>query len=88
MLNAFYDDPQAEPDLRCVDQMEVPDFYAPLYTTSLGPRLMLRALGDRKSLVAPGVWAGLSIGIPIIGFLVLTGLYKIAISVREEIEVL
>jgi hypothetical protein len=72
MLNAFFDDPRAEPDLGCVDEVEAPDFYAPLFTTSLGPRLMVKAREDRKGLVGLGIWAGLSIGIPLIGFLVLT----------------
>jgi hypothetical protein len=72
MLNAFFDDPSARPDLGCVEEMAAPEFYAPLFTTSLGPRLMVRAMEDKKSLVGPGVWAGLSILIPLIGFLVLT----------------
>lgn len=72
MLNAFYDDPRAEPDLGCVEQISAPDFFAPLFTSSLGPRLMVRAMGNSRGLIAPGIWAGLSIGIPLIGFLVLT----------------
>ncbi len=72
MLNAFYDDPAAEPDLSCVDEMERPEFYVPLFTTSLGPRVMVKALEDKKSLIAPGVWGGVSIVIPLMGFLVLT----------------
>ncbi len=72
MLNAFFDDPTAEPDLSCVDKMEMPKIYAPLFTTSIGPRLMVKAMEEKKSLIGPGIWAGTSILIPVIGFLVLT----------------
>jgi pimeloyl-ACP methyl ester carboxylesterase len=72
MLNAFYDDPTAEPDLSCVDEMETPEIYAPLFTTSIGPRLVVRAKEDKKSLIGPGIWATTSMLIPVIGFLVLT----------------
>jgi pimeloyl-ACP methyl ester carboxylesterase len=72
MLNAFYDDPTAEPDLSCVDEMETPKIYAPLYTTSIGPRLMVKALDDKKTLIGPGIWAISSTLISVIGFLVLT----------------
>jgi pimeloyl-ACP methyl ester carboxylesterase len=72
MLNAFFDDPAAEPDLRCVDEMEMPEIYTPLFTTSIGPRLMVKAMEDKKSLIGPGIWAATGILIPLIGFLVLT----------------
>ena len=72
MLNAFFDDPTAEPNLGCVDEMEAPEIFAPLFTTSIGPRLMARAVEDKKSLRGPGIWAASSILIPFIGFLVLT----------------
>jgi len=72
MLNAFFDNPTAEPDLSCVDEMEVPKIYAPLFTTSIGPRLMAKATENKKSLIGPGIWAGTGILIPVIGFLVLT----------------
>ncbi len=72
MLNAFFDDPASDPDLRCVETMETPKIYAPLFTTSIGPRLMVRAMEDKKSLIGPGIWAGASILIPVISFLVLT----------------
>jgi pimeloyl-ACP methyl ester carboxylesterase len=72
MLNAFYDDPTAEPDLSCVEEMEVPDVFAPLFTTSIGPRLMVKAMEDKKSLIGPGIWAATGILIPLIGFVVLT----------------
>jgi len=72
MLNAFFDDPTAEPDLSCVGEMEAPEFYVPLFTTSFGPRLIVKAMEDKKSLLGPGIWAGASILIPVIGLLVLT----------------
>jgi pimeloyl-ACP methyl ester carboxylesterase len=72
MLNAFFDDPTAEPDLRCVDTMEMPEIYTPFFTTSVVPRLMVKAMEDKKSLIGPGIWGGASILIPAVGFLVLT----------------
>ncbi len=72
MLNAFFDDPAAEPDLSCVDEMEAPEIYAPLFTTSFGPRLAVRAMEDKKSLIGPAIWAGSGVLVPLIGFLVLT----------------
>jgi hypothetical protein len=72
MLNAFFDHPDADPDLGCVKEMEPPDFYVPLFTTSMGSRVMVRALEDRKSLIAPGIWAGSSTLISLVSLLVLT----------------
>ena len=72
MLNKFFDDPNAEPDLSCVDEMEVPDFYAPMYTTRIAPRLMLMAVEDKKSLAAPAAWGGLSVLVVVIAFVVLS----------------
>jgi len=72
MLNAFFDDPTAEPNLSCVDEMEVPKIYAPLFTTSIGPRLIVKVLENKKSLIGPGIWAATGILIPFIGLLVLT----------------
>jgi pimeloyl-ACP methyl ester carboxylesterase len=72
MLNAFFDNPTADPDLSCVDEMEVPKIYTPLFTTSIGPRLIVKAMEDKKSLIAPGAWAATSVLIPVIGLLVLT----------------
>ena len=72
MLNAFFDDPMADPDVRCVDEMERPEFYVPLYTTSLAPRLMVKAMNDKRSLAAPGIWLGSSALVSLIAFLVLT----------------
>ncbi len=72
MLNAFFDDPTVDPDLRCVDEMEAPQIYAPLFTTSIGPRLIVKALEDKKSLIGPGIWAATGVLVPLFGFLVLT----------------
>jgi pimeloyl-ACP methyl ester carboxylesterase len=72
MLNAFYDNPTAEPDLSCVDEMEMPEIFAPLFATSIGPRLVVKAMEDKKSLIGPGIWAGTGVLIPLVGFLVLT----------------
>ena len=72
MLNAFFDNPTADPNLSCVNEMEEPEIFAPLFTTSIGPRLMVKVMEDKKNLVGPGIWAGTSTLIPLIGFLVLT----------------
>ncbi len=72
MLNAFFDNPTVEPNLSCIDEMEAPEFYVPLFTTSLGPRMIVKAMENRKSLIGPGIWGGASLLIPIIAFLVLT----------------
>lgn len=69
MLNLFFDDPTVEPDLGCVEEVEPPDFHAPLYTTSFAPRVMVRALEDRKSLALPGLWGGGSALASLAGFL-------------------
>ncbi|MGB5492427.1 MAG: alpha/beta fold hydrolase [Woeseiaceae bacterium] len=72
LLNLFFDDPGAAPDLSCVDEMEAPDFYAPLYTTDIAPRLMLLAVEDKKKLAGPAIWGGLSVFVSLIAFIVLS----------------
>jgi hypothetical protein len=72
LLNKFYDSPAAEPDLSCVDEMEEPEFWAPMFTTSLAPRLLVLFTEDKKKLAIPGAWAGLSILILLVAFLHLT----------------
>ena len=71
-LNGFYDDPAAEPDLSCVDEMEVPDFIGPIYRTSAGPRFAILALENKDDLPRVAAWGGLSVLGVVIGFLVLT----------------
>ncbi len=72
LLNLFFDDPNAEPDLSCLDEMEVPEFYVPLYTTGIASRLMLIAAEDEKKLAGPAAWGGLSVIISLIAFIVLS----------------
>jgi pimeloyl-ACP methyl ester carboxylesterase len=48
MLNKFYDDPAAEPDLSCVEEMEEPQIYAPLYVSRVTPRLAVLLAEDKK----------------------------------------
>ena len=72
LLNKFYDDPTAEPDLGCVDEMEVPEFMGSLYRSSAAPRLAVLALEDKEKLPGVASWAGVSVLGVIIGFLVLT----------------
>jgi hypothetical protein len=72
MLNRFYDDPTAEPDLSCVEEMQEPALYAPLFTSTLVPRLLVMLAEDKKQLVVPAAWAGGSLLISLIAFLVLS----------------
>lgn len=71
-LNKFFDDPTAEPDLRCVDEMQVPDFIGPLYRTMFVPKLAVLALENEESLPGVAAWGGASILFVVIGFIVLT----------------
>jgi pimeloyl-ACP methyl ester carboxylesterase len=72
MLNRFYDDPTAGPDLSCVEEMQEPKLYAPLYTSTAVPRLLVMLAEDRKQLALPAAWAGSSLLVSLIAFLVLT----------------
>jgi hypothetical protein len=72
MLNKFYDNPTADPDLSCVEEMEEPQMWAPLYTTSIAPRMAGMMMTDKKSLALPGAWFGLSALIVLFAFLNLT----------------
>ncbi len=68
LLNLFFDDPAADPDLSCVDEVEPPEFFVPLYTTAIASRLLLIAVEDEKKLAGPGAWGGLSVVISLIAF--------------------
>jgi pimeloyl-ACP methyl ester carboxylesterase len=72
LLNKFYDNPMAEPDLSCVDEMEVPEFIGPLYRTSAGPRFAVLALEREEDLPKVAAWGGSSALGVVVGFLVLT----------------
>jgi pimeloyl-ACP methyl ester carboxylesterase len=72
LLNKFYDDPTAEPDLSCVDEMEVPEFIGPLYQTSFTTRMAVLALENKDDLPKVGAWGGISVIPVLFGFLVLT----------------
>ena len=72
LLNLFFDDPEAEPDLSCVDEMEAPDFFVPLFTTGIAPRLALLAVEDEKKLAVPAAWGGISLIVSLIAFIVLS----------------
>lgn len=72
LLNKFYDDPNAEPDLSCLDEMELPDFHVPFFTTSFAPRLLLIAVEDKKKLVGPAAWGGLSVVVSLVAFIFLS----------------
>ncbi len=71
MLNKFYDDPVAAPDLSCVDEMEAPEFIS-LYRSSFAPRMIALAMEDKEELPKVAAWGGISILGVLVGFLVLT----------------
>ncbi|GJM09367.1 MAG: cysteine proteinase [Lysobacteraceae bacterium] len=72
LLNKFYDNPSAEPDLSCVEDMEEPQIWAPMYTTSIAPKLAARYLDDPKKLILPGAWGALSLVVCLLAFVRLT----------------
>ena len=72
LLNKFYDDPTADPDLSCVDEMEVPDFVGSLYRTPVAARFILLAMEEKEDLPKVASWGGASVLGVLIGFLVLT----------------
>lgn len=72
MLNLFFDDPAATPDLSCVETMAAPRFRAPLYRTNFAAQIGVRALEDRKTLIAPAAWVGISLVASLVALLVLT----------------
>jgi len=72
MLNKFFDDPQAEPDLGCVETMEEPKMIAPLFESRAVPRLAAIGAEDRKNLVPAATWLGSSLLMTLSAFLVLT----------------
>ncbi len=72
MLNRFYDDPGAEPDLSCPQSMEEPELWAPMYTTDFAPRLGALYFEDKKKLAGPAAWACLSFLVSLLAFLILT----------------
>ena len=39
MLNLFYDNPGEPPNLDCVGEIEAPDIWAPMYTSTFVPRM-------------------------------------------------
>jgi len=72
MLNKFYDNPSAEPDLSCTEEMEEPRIWAPMYTTGIAPRLVAMMGEDKKSLAVPAAWLGSSLLILLVAFFTLT----------------
>ena len=72
LLNKFYDNPTADPDLSCVDEMEVPDFLGSMYRSSFGPKFAVLAARDKDELPKVAAWGGLSVFFVLVGFLVLT----------------
>ena len=72
MLNLFYDNPSTDPDLTCVDEMEVPEFIGPLYQSTFGANLAMLALADKDDMPKVGAWFVFSYVPVVLAFLVLT----------------
>ena len=72
MLNGFFDDPQAEPDVTCTQTTEMPRIIAPIFESRVAARLLGVAETDRKRLALPAAWLGGSFAISLVAFLVLT----------------
>lgn len=72
MLNSFFDDPEAEPDLSCVDENEAPEFLGSIYRTPFVPRMIVLAMENEDDMPKVATWAALSVGPLLVAFLVLT----------------
>jgi pimeloyl-ACP methyl ester carboxylesterase len=72
LLNKFYDDPTAEPDLSCVDEMEEPDFLGGLYETTFATRFIVLSQENKDDLPKVAAWAGLSVLPVVIAFFAMT----------------
>ncbi len=87
MLNRFFDDPMAEVDMSCVDELEPPEFFVPLYTTSIATRLALIAVEDQKKLAGPVAWIGISTIVSLFAFFILAlGSLGRRIDKRQSID--
>ncbi len=70
LITAFMDDPAAPVDESCLQEVETPDFSAPLYVTDAPARLAVLGAKDPKSLMVPGIWVVFSSAILILGALI------------------
>ena len=72
MMNRWYDDPTQEPDMSCPESMEEPELWSPMFKTSFAPKLGALFFDDKKKLAVPGAWAGGSVVVSLVAFLMLT----------------
>jgi pimeloyl-ACP methyl ester carboxylesterase len=72
LLNKFYDDPTAEPDLSCVDEMEAPEFLDGLYETSFAAKFIVLSVENKDDLPKVAAWGGLSVLSIVIAFFALS----------------
>ena len=77
-LTKFFDDPNGELDLSCVDEMKPPEFVGALFETNFFTKLGALAAEDEKKLAVPLIWAG----IPAIVFLFGAFIYTLAPAAR------
>lgn len=72
MLNSFFDDPEAEPDLSCVDENEAPELLSAIYRTPFAPRMIVLAVENEDDMPKVATWAALSVVPLLVAFLMLT----------------
>lgn len=73
-LNRFFDDPDAELDMDCVnDGEQAARYLAPYFATSALPRLAIATAENKKRLAGHGAWAGVSLALSLIGLVLLAG---------------
>lgn len=77
-LTKFYDDPNGELDMSCIDEMAPPKFVGALFETKFFTRLGALAAEDEKKLIVPVVW----IGLPTLIFLFGAFIYTLAPAAR------
>lgn len=73
MMNTWFDDPAAEPDMDCVDNGgEAATYLAPYFRTGAAPRaIVMQAEADRR-FKAHAAWGGASLLLSLVGLLTLT----------------
>lgn len=72
MLTGFFDDPNGELDLSCVETMTAPKFHRRLFETGAITRLISLAVEDPKKVAAPAIWLGAPMLIFALGLVIFT----------------
>lgn len=73
-MNAWFDDPAAEPDSECVETGgEAATYIAPYFRTSAVPRGIVLQAENEQRFKAHLAWGGLSLGLSLLGLVTLLG---------------